>query len=354
MITCSYRSKFNNYFTFLFYKITIKLSGFYKIQIIILRFICKISKDPKIIALYDYIQLLENENYYPDILSYPEDKLSKLDRGDLLDIYDLCRKDYPKEGNKSIYVDLKDQGITYIVEKSGFFSTIFTVITVSFYCKNNNSQLNIDWTGWEYDYEINSLFESDDNFYTNSSEGQGKLFLSARKFIDSLQEDSEIIKEYESYRYEIIKKLYDSAKSNYDYKNISLVKRNYIAAFIRRGDKIINESYPIDLIKYYNKLKKYQNIVLLGDDYYFNESLSKMIPSSAVFEITGYKPRGGYLNNNGSEAVKSIINNFIILCDSDKLIGDPYCNLVAAALVYRKEFYSDEPELFPWKLRNYV
>lgn len=356
MITCSYRGNFNSYFLFLCYKIIIKLGKLFFIQRIVLEILSYITKNSKITALNDYIRLLHEDNYHPDILKYPDNKLSELAKYEILDIYDLCRAEYPKEMQVNIKNGIRCMGITYAVEKSGFFSTIFTVTCISFYCLKNNIKLNIDWSNWEYSYAIDFLFSNSvsSDFYSIRSEGQGELFTSARNFLDSFQEGSETISEYLEYRHRVIKNLYDSIQlSDEDAINYSY-SRKYVAAFIRRGDKLLNESYPIDKIQYSKKLMKYPNIVLLGDDYYFNKSLSRMIPGSSVFEIQGYKPRGGYLNNTGPNAVKSILCNFMILSNSNQLIGDPYCNLVAAALIYRKEFFSYELGLFPWKLRNYI
>jgi hypothetical protein len=353
MITCSYRGYFNSYLNYKLYKFIIYLNKYTLFQKYLLSFILQCSNDPKLMALQDYIGLLNSSEYNPSIKRYSKSALEKLNKYEQLDIYDLCKENYPAtqfQPDISLH-EIKGE-ITYVVEKSGFFSTIFSVTSVVFYCLKNNIKLHLDWSEWVYSYDISYLFDDEKKqIFENKCRGQQTLFKNARIFIDKLESCD--LREYFEYRKFIIQKLYNAVlpQVNSEY----LVNCKYqIAIFIRRGDKLINESYPISLGIYTKILKSYPNLLILGDDYYFNKSLSRHIAGSKTLEIMGYKPRGGYLNNSGDVAVKSILTNFISLCMASKVIGDPYCNLVAAALIYRGENRSYDLRIAPWSLRNYV
>jgi hypothetical protein len=359
MIVGSYNFQFNsNVKYYLFCRIK-DLNKFFILQIGLLNILIRLFNEPKFRALRDYILLLKYDSYMPDIKQYANVSLAQLNKNEYLDVYDLCGQIYPafnKNSLPSSQIYAAPEFITYAVEKSGFFSTIFTLICISFYCGRNNIKLHIDWDEWPYTFDAGILFDDEKNVYFEIvSKGQSDLFFKSREYLDQLTSDSKELEKFLLYRYKVIKNLHDWCGEHLN--NDLLVEissyKTHAACFIRRGDKLLKEAYPININIYKNILSKYSDVVILGDDYYFNKKLAGA-ENFDVFEIPGYKPQGAYLNNTGENAVQSILCNFYLLSESKFAIGDPYCNLVAAALVYRKETFSYDKRLHPWQLRTYI
>jgi hypothetical protein len=160
---------------------------------------------------------------------------------------------------------------------------------------------------------------------------------------------------YIFFRKKILKKIYENESIFLNKECINSIKLldNEIGCFIRRGDKLIRESYPINLNMYISVLKKYKKVVITGDDYYFNENLSRST-GFLHFSQENYRPTGGNLALVEKSAVIAILANFIMLVNSKKIIGDPYCNLVAAAMILKGIDRSYDQRLHPWLMRKYI
>jgi hypothetical protein len=248
-----------------------------------------------------------------------------------------------------------ERDIVYKFEKSGFFSTIFTLINISFYCKFHSINLEIDWSNWQYPINIKFLFPSliAQSSISTSYTGHDILFYESRIFIDQLSYTDRI--SYNKFKKLIITSIFDWCTHNLDIKELNKINevKKSTVCFIRRGDKLYKESYPLTIQDYSSNLSFFNNITICGDDYLFNKRLSL---KHAAFNYTPFnnKPNGAKLKDNSLLSTFTILSNFYLLCICENLIGDPYCNLVSAALIYRDEHTSYCKQLFPWKLRDYV
>ena len=358
MILSSYKTEFDSNFKYHIFQITKRLSKYKKIQILILGIIIRISPDNKLMALLCYINGI---NYIDNKINISNFTIKRDEEfyNKNLDIYDLFYINYKNKNRKKIENIIKENyytNVSYVVERSGFFSTIFTVVIISYFCNKNNINLHINWRNWPYKFDISQFF-----FCANESEGisiesgQGHLFSLSREYINMLDDGKEGLEDYFSYRYQILKKIYIWAKSN---KILELMEANLnlediTTCFIRRGDKLLHEGYPLTVANYRKTLSQYENVLIIGDDYYFNENLCKSTNFQHSY-IPGYTPKGAYLSQMTVNSVNAILLNLCILVDSKYIIGDPYCNLFAAALILRGENYSKDRILHPWKLRNFI
>jgi hypothetical protein len=120
--------------------------------------------------------------------------------------------------------------------------------------------------------------------------------------------------------------------------------------FIRRGDKLLAESLDIPSEAYLRSMasRAPSPLLAIGDDDFFIDSLKTRLPTLSCF--SPFPPlAGSTLDRRVSlERTLSIMSHFCVLCEARKVIGDPHCNLVAAALAVRGERYSADRQLFPW------
>lgn len=158
--------------------------------------------------------------------------------------------------------------IVSILDKtSGFFSMLFFVINHYIYCSKNNINFTLNTDNWLFKYKRGweDYFENIDiNFNENDN-------------IITYVTPDKILSDYKIIDYkEIINKFYIYNSSTYNSildikKKLNITDKNYDSIFIRRGDKLINESIYINASEYINVLlKKNPNcttIFLQTDDY---------------------------------------------------------------------------------------
>ena len=350
MIFCSYRSQFDSSIEYLLFNLAKKASKYPNLQSALIFLGMKLFDTQRFQAIRDYEVLLTGGRLNTRAA---DEKAFASQRWDVrYDLFDLYGIDYV-EGVTSSSPQLPfPKECTYIFKKSGFFSTIFTAISVSFFCKSHYIKLHLDWKNWPYDFDPSIFFESSGEIYQKRYSGQDILFRASREFLDSLDMSSQQYEDYRIYRKSVLVKLFNWCQDNLDQKTISQFSKS-TACFIRRGDKLLREAYPISGEAYLSNLKKYQNVVVLGDDFYFDETLCKE-GDFTHFYLDNHKLSGGDLSHVNADAVRSILTNYFLLCSSEEIIGDPYCNLFAAAMVYKDIYYSHDRNLHPWRLRKYI
>jgi len=360
MILGSYRHQFDNNIDYFVFKIVCSLNNYFYLQIFILKIIKFWRSSYKLNALLIYIYLINEVNYK----KFDEKiKFNGVEWNDFEDLKSLFPKS--KIERKNCLTDDEADGfrspLIYKFDKSGFFSVIFTLININFYCESKKLALIIDDENWLYKFNLRNLFphcfiDSLNIPNEHKYSGQDRLFEASRMYIKKIKvEDMIIYTQLNSYRQKIFKKLYIIATEHLKNSNINI---NYygVTCFIRRGDKLKNESYPLTLENYCKNLKPLKhNLSIIGDDYYFNEKISKNLKVQNIF-IPGYKPRGAFLEESSDEnaALNSILLNFKILCESEAVIGDANCNLVAAAMAYRGENYTHLRGLHPWGFKDFI
>ena len=350
MIFCSYRSQFDSTLEYLIFNLAKKLVKFPKAQSIVIEIGNKLFGGLRFQAIKDYQLLLSGQKLKasPNLSSKFRSQRSDV----RYDLYDLYQIDYVEEANTSSENYSFPSECTYTLKKSGFFSTIFTAINISFFCNNHNIKLHLDWKNWPYDFDPSIFFNDSEVVYEKRFSGQDILFKASREYLDSLRADSSNYSNYLNFRKTILSKIFNWCQENMD---LTVIDRfsGKTACFIRRGDKLLREAYPIDIDSYLLNLKKHQNVVVLGDDFYFDEELSQK-GGFDHFYLEGHRLEGGDLSHVNKDAVRSILTNFCLLCLSENIIGDPYCNLFAAAMMCKGENYSKDRNLHPWRLRKYI
>jgi len=351
MIFFSYKFQFDSYLEWFFFSLAKKLYQFPGLQAkILLLGRVFFPKNSRFQALDDYILRLNGGSLH--MSPAPRDYASSWHQEsayDFLDLYDIeyVEKALPISLNHSF-----PNQCVYTFEKSGFFSTIFTAINILFFCDQHGIDLTFDWKNWPYDFDPDIFFNVSNSKVGPEFRDQDILFFSSRNYLDSLDIDSQEFHKLQLFRKQILGKIFNWCEANFHTQSIAPFAGK-TACFIRRGDKLIRESYPISSHAYLYNLKKYPNIIVLGDDFYFNERLSKE-GNFQHFFVEGHKISGGNMSHVDRSAVNSILMNYYLLCNSENIIGDPCCNLVAAAMMYKGVTYSYDRNLFPWRLRKYA
>lgn len=159
--------------------------------------------------------------------------------------------------------------ITSILNKdAGFYSIIFFTINHFIYCKKNNVSFRLDSSDWLFksvegwcDYfksiDFDGVNESDQNKILKHNQLAGDFFV---------QEYHNIIhSDFYKYNDAVNEKIQDA------YKNLNITKGDYDAIFIRRGDKICNESKVYETEQYIDLLlqkhPECKKIFIQTDDY---------------------------------------------------------------------------------------
>ncbi len=365
MILSSYKTNFDNILDYYLFNIAKKLNKFPMFQIRALEMLLKVRKNKKLYALYLYLCGVNNVDrslYKPLIevvLNYADDFNASLDFVDLHLKNSLLKvARLPKDSTNPKNINF-GSNIIYVFDKSGFFSTIITLMNVNFFCQKHNITINFDSRNWPYPFDLSLIFPNMRKSESeNSYSGQDELFLKSRAFVDQIQKvNHDIYTEYSNYRCNVIKKIFDTCNL---YLNQEVLKElnersNFTTCFVRRGDKLKYESYALTISNYVKALESYDRLLIIGDDYFFNYQIVKR----SKFKFTqwclkNYRIKGGYISNTSSNALTSILSNFYLLCIADEIIGDANCNLVAAAMIYRGDFYTDCLKLHPWRLKNYI
>ena len=318
-----------------------------------------ISSDIRFSALYAYIRKLKGENI--QISKYDFNKLNNWNTNIKYDVMDIYGLKYLEKYLNNLSSEIENvKYCIYKLPRSGFFSTILTAVNIVYYCKVKKITLMLDWSEWIYDFDPSIFFEVQPDLRgvkdVRNFHDQDILFVSSRVFLDAIIDKEDLLQDFKNYRKLVINNVYSWCKENIDItainNSIDLNLNNFIVCFIRRGDKLKRESYPIDIDSYKIQLKSYENLLIIGDDNKFNKKLSSLIPCREYCD-PAYIINGGDLSHNNYSAVKSILTNFYILSSSKNIIGDPYCNLVAAAMIKKNIIYSYDRVLHPWRLRNY-
>lgn len=345
----SYRANFDNVLDYYLFNLVKKLNHFPKFQIRTLVILLAIRNSKKLQVLYLYLCGVNNFEQRP---SKPLIEVV-LDGEDNLYVAGL-----QKTSVSRLMVNFESD-VTYIFDKSGFFSTILTLININFLCKMHNIAVNFDSRNWGYPFDLNLIFE---NLLTpkgvNLHSGQDELFLKSREYVDEIYKtNQDAYSEYVMFRYTMIKKIFDVCNLYLDPETLKQLheRRDFTTCFIRRGDKLRYEAYPLTVANYTKALERYESLLVIGDDYYFNNRL--VMENKSKFSqwcLSGYRIKGGYVDNTSNNAMASILSNFYLLCIAKNIIGDANCNLVAAAMICRGDLYTDCLRLHPWKLKNYV
>ena len=171
--------------------------------------------------------------------------------------------------------------ISNLNKSSGFYSLLFFLLNYYIYCKKNNINFKIESNNWLYKYKLGweDYFEvSELGFY--EFEFEFELNQSIYEHCQLIDEYS--IKEYQDiipqiYKYnQLTKQIIDNT-----YIQFNLIKGEYDSIFIRRGDKLANESIYLNEEKYINLLlNKNSNckiIYLQTDDYNCYTNLKQYI-----------------------------------------------------------------------------
>lgn len=361
----SYRANFDNALDYYLFNLIKKLNHFPKFQIRILVILLTIGNSKKLQALYLYLLSVNNferrrsKPLIDFVLDGEDDLYRRLDAIDLHLNPPLIKVAGLQKTSASHLMVNFESNVTYIFDKSGFFSTILTLININFLCKMHNIVVNFDSRNWGYPFDLNLIFE---NLLTpkgvNLYSGQDELFLKSREYVDEIQKtNQDAYSEYVMFRYTMIKKIFDVCNLYLDSETLKQLheRMDFTTCFIRRGDKLRYEAYPLTVANYAKAFERYEKLLVIGDDYYFNNRL--VMKNKSKFSqwcLSGYRIKGGYVDNTSNNAMASILSNFYLLCIAKNIIGDANCNLVAAAMICRGDLYTDCLRLHPWKLKNYV
>ena len=155
-----------------------------------------------------------------------------------------------------------------IMKKSaGFYSQLFKAMNHYLFCKQNNLNFNLDTTDWLFKYEygwidyfeninINDKIETTNNIYVDHSNTFDNYPL--YKYID-------IIPQIYKYNEKTKEKIHEKMNE------YSLYNKSYDSIFIRRGDKLLEESKFISVEKYIDLLllknPKCTDLFIQTDDY---------------------------------------------------------------------------------------
>ena len=162
--------------------------------------------------------------------------------------------------------------ISILDKTSGFFSMFFFTINHYIYCIKNNINFKLDTSNWLFKFEKGweDYFESIDIKYNIESN------LDTNENIDYKQCDT-ILENYSIQEYKnVINKIYRYNEKIIDEINkikekLNLIENNYDSIFIRRGDKLIKESFYINAEEYLKilleKNPECSKIFIQTDDY---------------------------------------------------------------------------------------
>jgi hypothetical protein len=159
--------------------------------------------------------------------------------------------------------------ITLLLNKQGFFSIFFFVLNHYLYCKKNKKNYAINTDNWLFKSKNGwtDYFDTIELFYEIDNSTEIKYYDQMNTILDdfSLHEYRNAIKETYLYNKETFDKIVEIKK------NFNLFELNYSSIFIRRGDKLIDESNYYNASKYVDMLltkdPECKRIFIQTDDY---------------------------------------------------------------------------------------
>ena len=178
-------------------------------------------------------------------------------------------------------VESFDTVVSKLEKNAGFFSMLFFLLNHYIYCKKTQTNFIVDTSKWLFTYKLGWIdyFEDIDLHYND-----GKEIHSVGH--NSILEEYPIL-EYKNYIHDIYKynEKTKNAIDSIKYK-LNLSEKNYDSIFIRRGDKLGEESILITEEKYVDLLLKHnpscKYIFLQTDDYTCYLNVKKYIKSKQL------------------------------------------------------------------------
>jgi len=178
------------------------------------------------------------------------------------------------------FVEPFDTVVSKLENDAGFFSMLFFLLNHYIYCKKTHTSLKVDTSNWLFTYKLgwNDYFEDIDLSY---NEGNEIHYVGHKSIIEEYP-----ILEYKNYIHDFYKynqktkNAIDSIKSNLNLFN------NYDSIFIRRGDKLgeesvlITEEKYVDLLLHHNPFCSY--IFLQTDDYNCYLNIKKYVETKQL------------------------------------------------------------------------
>ncbi len=222
--------------------------------------------------------------------------------------------------NKEHFKNSEKAIVFKLGSSSGFFSMLFFMCHAYIYAKKANYDFFIDCDEWTY--KIN--------------DGWHDYFLSLRKYKKEEMSDYKEVKIIENYNEReytnehytvdeyhktlheifILKPELDIVVKNY----INNLNNDYISIYIRRGDKLHNESTGTDLSQFVNEfgLTHKNNVIFVQtDDYNAVDELKKLLPQSTIKTLTNPEKHGSdytKLNTMNKSDLEKDTNELLIAC----------------------------------------
>jgi hypothetical protein len=199
--------------------------------------------------------------------------------------------------------DLKKDIIFKLVHGAGFYSQLFFLLHAYIHSKKTNSSFYIDSSKWCYLYEKGW----NDYFKTNFKHNHNSIIYSHCNLPNvpnySLNDYLNAINDIYILNDDLIE------KGN---KIINDMDNNYIAIYIRRGDKIKETSYidiPIILSKI--SITNETKLFIQTDDYYVVRDIKQLLPNNNIYSTVPEEKRGSYQNTYYVQQSSNIQSNII-------------------------------------------
>lgn len=242
--------------------------------------------------------------------------------------------------------------ISVLEKNAGFYSEIFFMLNHYIHCKNNKIPFVLDTTNWLFKYEngwedyfenIDLNFEADDADDDVTATATPPKLTSRSKGAMQFFRHSQIIEHFSILQYkQEIRKIYKYNNNTAYFINQMRLQWGFSATtiydsiFIRRGDKLFDESYFISTKKYIDTLLQREpatdKIVLQSDDYNCvveaQQYLAATRPHIQLFSLCRPHNRGGMIifPRNFAENFKHDIN------DNDNIKYDTSHKYISANL----------------------
>jgi hypothetical protein len=196
-------------------------------------------------------------------------------------------------------------------DSMGFYSNLFFVMNNYIYCKKNNLYFNIDDSKWLYKKE-----KGWEDYFLNININNNKPNSNIK-----ITNHGTILEEYEIYEYKNILNEFYKYNNNTiteinNIKNkLNLTYKDYDSIYIRRGDKLSEESKYIETKEYFDFLininPQCKKIYLQTDDYNSFLDLQKLVIGKNIDIYTLCDPDsfGSFTNNYFKDEFINNTNN---------------------------------------------
>jgi len=209
--------------------------------------------------------------------------------------------------------DLKKNIIFKLNQGPGFYSQLFFLLQTYIYTQKTNSLFYIDSSTWCYTFNKGwtDYFETNFDYIKNKTKDK----ICSHSNTPSIPNYS--LNDYIN----AINNIYILNKDLIERgdKIINQLDNNYIAIFIRRGDKITEAKFisiPVILSKI--NITNETKLFIQTDDYSVVEQIKILLPNNMIYSTVSTEKRGSYHNKDYLHRSSKGKSNIIPLCDKKK------------------------------------